>query len=223
MSTNLSGQLLIASPYLNDGNFLRSVIFMVRHDVEGAFGLLINRPTDRRFRDLIDSSAVEGNLRDDDAIYRGGPVDGPLLALHDLAGVGEPCGPFDPTGELLSPGQSHNQGAKYTVHDHPAEAFGSMSIELGNPPAWITGDDDHLRILLRRPEARVRYVSDYSGWGPGQLDEELRMGGWLAGEADPDIIFGDPNEAWEKAVKQCGKDILAEMAPGVRFGDPTMN
>lgn len=223
MSTNLSGRLLIASPYLTDGNFMRSVVFMIRHDVEGAFGLTINRPTTRRFRDLVESVSGSSPPREDDYIYRGGPVDGPLLALHDLAGVGEPCGPFDPTGELLQPGQTSNHGAKYTVHDCPAEPWGSMSIELGNPPAWITGDDDHLRILLRRHDAKVRYVCDYSGWGPGQLDEELRVGGWLAGEADPEILFGDPEEAWERAVKQCGHDILTEIAPGVRFGDPNLN
>lgn len=223
MTANLSGRLLIASPYLTDGNFMRSVIFMIRHDVEGAFGLAVNRPTERRFRDLVEMSSTDIRPRDDDQIYRGGPVEGPLLALHDLAGVGEPCGPFDPTGELLLPGQSFSHGVKCTVHDHPSEPWGSMSIELGNPPAWITGDDDHLRILLRRPDARVRYVAHYSGWGPGQLDEELRVGGWLAGEPDPDVIFGDPNEAWEKAVKQCGHEILTEMAPGVRFGDPNLN
>lgn len=223
MATNLSGRLLIASPYLTDGNFMRSVIFMIRHDVEGAFGLAINRPTGRRFRDLVELSSSDGRPRDDDQIYRGGPVEGPLLALHDLPGIGEPCGPFDPTGELLSPDLSISQWVKTTVHDHPAEPWGSMSIELGNPPAWITGDDDHLRILLKRPDARVRYVVDYSGWGPGQLDEELRVGGWLAGEADPEIIFGDPDQAWEAAVTQCGHEILNEMAPGVRFGDPNLN
>ena len=77
--------------------------------------------------------------------------------------------------------------------------------------------------MLRRPDARVRYVAHYSGWGPGQLDEEIRVGGWLAGDANPDIIFGDPDEIWERAVKECGHEILTEMAPGVRFGDPTMN
>ena len=223
MTPNLSGRLLIASPYLNDGHFLRSVVFMIRHDAEGAFGLTINRPTDRRFRDLVESGPASTQPRDDDHIYRGGPVEGPLLALHDLAGVGEPCGPFDPSGELLAPGQSISHGVKYTIHDHPSEPWGSMSIDLGNPPAWITGDDDHLRILLRRPDARVRYVSYYSGWGPGQLDEELRVGGWLCGDGDPELIFGDPDEAWEKAVKQCGQSILAEMAPGASFGDPNLN
>ena len=223
MTTNLSGQLLIASPYLTDGNFMRSVIFIIRHDAQGAFGLAITRPTERRFRDLIDNPGDENRLLEDDRIYCGGPVEGPLLALHDLAGIGDPCGPYDAAGELLSPEQTSSSGIKYTVHDHPAEAGGSMSIELGNPPAWITGDDDHLRVLLRRPDARVRYVSHYSGWGPGQLDEELRVGGWLVGTPNPEIIFGDPDQVWEEAVKQCGHEILHEMAPGVRFGDPNLN
>lgn len=223
MATNLTGRLLIASPYLTDGNFMRSVVFIIRHDVEGAFGLTINRPTDRRFRDLVEMSPFDGSPRDDDYIYRGGPVEGPLLALHDLAGVGEPCGCFDPSSQWPSSGQAYSQNSKFTVHDHPAEPWGSMSIELGNPPAWITGDDDHLRILLRRPDARVRYVAHYSGWGPGQLDEELRLGGWLAGDSDPDIIFADPNECWERAVRRCGHEILNEMAPGARFGDPDLN
>ncbi|MCG8649805.1 MAG: YqgE/AlgH family protein [Pirellulales bacterium] len=224
MTKNLSGRLLIASPYLTDGNFLRSVVFMVRHDAEGAFGLAISRPTGRRFRELVDIHDSAGPLREDDYIYRGGPVDGPLLALHDLAGVGEPCSIYDPdVDDVLAPGESFANGVKYTLHDHPSEPWGSMSIELGNPPAWITGDDDHLRILLRRPEARVRYVTSYSGWGPGQLDEELRVGGWLVGDADADLIFGDANEVWDKAVQRCGHEILTEMAPGVQFGDPNLN
>ena len=167
MKTNLTGRLLIASPYLGDGNFLRSVVFVIRHDVEGAFGLAINRPTERHFRELVELSSTDGRPREDDFIYRGGPVNGPLLQLHDLAGVGEPCGTVDSDQEdFFGPQESNSQGAKFVVHDHPAEPWGSMSIELGNPPAWITGDDDHLRILLRRPDARVKYVADYSGGAP---------------------------------------------------------
>lgn len=224
MTKNLSGRLLIASPYLTDGNFLRTVVFVIRHDAEGAFGLAINRRTERRFRELVDSKHGHAAAREDDLIFRGGPVDGPLLALHDLAGVGEPCGSYDLDDiDESSPGMSAGLGAKITLHDHPAEPWGSMSIELGDPPAWITGDDDHLRILHRRPDARVRYVVDYSGWGPGQLDEELRVGGWLVGEAESDLIFGDPDEVWEQAVRQCGHEILTGVAPGVRFVDPNLN
>ncbi len=225
MKNNLTGRLLIASPYLSDGNFLRSVVFVIKHDVEGAFGLSINRPTEKRFRELVELSSTDGTPREDDFIFQGGPVQGPLLALHDLAGVGEPCGPIDPDGatDFIGPMESNMHGTKHVVHNYPAEPWGSMSIDLGNPPAWLTGDDDHLRILLRRPDARVKYVSHYSGWGPGQLDHELEVGGWLVGEADPDLVFGNPNEIWEKAVKRCGQEILSEISPGMKFGDPTLN
>ena len=40
----LSGHLLIASPYLADRNFFRSVVLIVSHDAEHASGLLLNRP-----------------------------------------------------------------------------------------------------------------------------------------------------------------------------------
>lgn len=223
MTRNLTGRLLIASPHLTDGNFLRTVVFMIRHDAEGAFGITINRPTERRFSELIDCPPAEGKPRDDDFIFRGGPVEGPLLALHDLAGIGEPCGSTDLTASPTDLGESKTPAVKFTVHDHPAEPWGSMSIDLGNPPAWITGDDDHLRILLRRSDANVRYVAHYAGWGPGQLDEEIRVGGWLDADADQQVLFGDPNQSWERAVNLCGRSVLSDLAPGVSFGDPGMN
>ena len=222
MKTNLTGRLLVASPYLSDGNFLRSVVFIVRHEAEGAFGLAVNRPSDRRFGDLVDIHESEGEPRSDDWIYVGGPVPGPLLALHNLAGVGEPCGTAD-ADEVIGPDESISHGVKHTVHNNPSEPYGSMSIDLGNPPAWITGDEDHLRILLRRSDTRVRYVADYSGWGPQQLEQELKVGGWLICDADAELLFGDHDTIWESAVKRCGHDILSTLTPGMRFGDPTVN
>ena len=39
--TSLQGQLLIAAPQLGDGNFFRSVVLMVKHDEDGALGLIL--------------------------------------------------------------------------------------------------------------------------------------------------------------------------------------
>ena len=41
---SFGGHLLIASPYLSDRNFFRSVVLIVSHDEKHAFGLLLNRP-----------------------------------------------------------------------------------------------------------------------------------------------------------------------------------
>jgi len=74
---SLTGQLLIASPSMGDPRFLQTVILMVRHDHNGAFGIVINRPIgDRPLAALLaalgDKDPVAaGTVR----IFAGGPVE----------------------------------------------------------------------------------------------------------------------------------------------------
>lgn len=42
--TSLVGKFLVAKPVLQDPNFVQTVVLMLRHNDEGAFGLVINRP-----------------------------------------------------------------------------------------------------------------------------------------------------------------------------------
>ena len=44
MSSNLAGTLLIARPSLHNSFFGRSVILLLQHGEEGAFGLVLNKP-----------------------------------------------------------------------------------------------------------------------------------------------------------------------------------
>lgn len=47
----------------------------------------------------------------------------------------------------------------------------------------------------------------YAGWGPGQLDSEIRANGWLHVPADPDLVFAaGMDEKWEKAMLKIGVD-----------------
>jgi putative transcriptional regulator len=76
-SDSLAGQLLIASTEIGDPRFQHSVILMVRHDKEGAFGIMVNRPAgERSLASLLAAigekdAPVEGSLR----IFAGGPVE----------------------------------------------------------------------------------------------------------------------------------------------------
>ncbi|MGV1099044.1 YqgE/AlgH family protein [Thiovibrio sp. JS02] len=48
----------------------------------------------------------------------------------------------------------------------------------------------------------------YSGWGPGQLEEELTVDGWLTLPAEDEIIFKTPDRLkWRKAAQRYGIDI----------------
>ncbi|MBV9686198.1 MAG: YqgE/AlgH family protein [Alphaproteobacteria bacterium] len=75
-ASSLAGQLLIASPTIGDPRFAHTVILMVRHDKEGAFGIVINRPVgERAIADLLEASGqddadVAGTVR----VFAGGPV-----------------------------------------------------------------------------------------------------------------------------------------------------
>ncbi len=80
---SLAGYFLVASRYLRDPNFVQSVVLMIHHDREGAMGVVINRPSDKSVREVWE---MIGNdpCDCDNLIYVGGPVPGPLLALHRL-------------------------------------------------------------------------------------------------------------------------------------------
>ncbi|MCV2867178.1 YqgE/AlgH family protein [Defluviimonas sp. WL0002] len=49
----------------------------------------------------------------------------------------------------------------------------------------------------------------YSGWGPGQLEDEILQNGWLTCEATPELLFSDDNSTkWETALRSLGIDPL---------------
>ncbi len=47
----------------------------------------------------------------------------------------------------------------------------------------------------------------YAGWGPGQLDNEIKSNGWLNVAADDELIFGpDLDSKWDQAMGKLGVD-----------------
>jgi putative transcriptional regulator len=75
-SEDLTGQLLVATPEMRDPRFVETVIYIVKHGAQGAFGLVINRPLAKGpVEDLLkgfglDSSGAKGEI----VIHYGGPV-----------------------------------------------------------------------------------------------------------------------------------------------------
>jgi putative transcriptional regulator len=73
---SLAGELLIAAPTIGDPRFAHTVILIIRHDKNGAFGVVINRPVGER---SISSLLEATGDRDPDAmgsvqVFAGGPV-----------------------------------------------------------------------------------------------------------------------------------------------------
>ncbi|MCL4132827.1 UNVERIFIED_CONTAM: hypothetical protein GTU68_027005 [Idotea baltica] len=50
----------------------------------------------------------------------------------------------------------------------------------------------------------------YAGWGPGQLEGEISMNGWLTAEGDADLVFDMADaEKWGAALQSLGVDPLS--------------
>lgn len=73
---SLAGQLLVATSEIMDPRFAESVIYLVKHSDEGAFGLVINKPVAKgSFSEVlkgfgIDSKGAKGDI----VVHYGGPV-----------------------------------------------------------------------------------------------------------------------------------------------------
>lgn len=79
---SLTGQLLIAVPDLPDSNFFRSVVMMLQHSSEGGTGVILNRPSQVTVSTVWDEVSEEETCNSNELVNVGGPVDGPLIALH---------------------------------------------------------------------------------------------------------------------------------------------
>ena len=85
---SLEGRLLLASEHLLDPNFAKSVVLLVEHNQQGALGVILNRPTSKTVRELwhdVSQTPCQSEL----PVCLGGPVSGPLMAVHTVATLAE--------------------------------------------------------------------------------------------------------------------------------------
>jgi putative transcriptional regulator len=76
----LAGSVLLAHPGLRDPNFRSTAVFLSMHGAaEGAFGMVLNRPTGKRLREFMPGKDL--GLLAMAPVYWGGPVSGEQLLL----------------------------------------------------------------------------------------------------------------------------------------------
>jgi putative transcriptional regulator len=99
-------------------------------------------------------------------------------------------------------------GRGFVLHsaDYTEEATLVVGDRIG-----LTATLDILRAIGRGQGPRRRMLAlGYSGWGPGQLDAEIRANGWLHVAADDDLVFDDGVEdKWRRAIAKLGADPSA--------------
>jgi putative transcriptional regulator len=137
---SLEGHLLLASENLLDPNFARSVVLLVQHNEQGALGVILNRPTSKTIRDLWQELG-QSPCESQQPVCLGGPVSGPLMALHADAGLAEieivPGVYFAAKKQHLDRLVARTEGPLKLFVGHAGWAPGQLEQEIGQG-AWHT-------------------------------------------------------------------------------------
>ena len=82
---NLTGQIIVSMPFLEDERFYKTVIYMCAHSSEGSMGIIINKKIDYDlYPDLLQQLGIDKPLNNKKLFIRyGGPVEsGRGFVLH---------------------------------------------------------------------------------------------------------------------------------------------
>ena len=176
---NLANHFLIAMPSMQDPIFGGAVVYVCEHNENGVLGVVINKPTDMTMQVLFER------------------IDLDLKAGLNTPIVNEPImfgGPVqDDRGFVL-----HTPGAHY-----------SSSLTVTSEIAFTTSIDVLEAVANGAGPQRLLVSIGYSGWSPGQLEEEIGRNGWLTVGADASILFDLPIEQrYVAAMKLLGIDPM---------------
>lgn len=193
MHETLSPGFLIASPKLDDSPFERAVIAMVHHDDRGAMGFIINKPLDVDLGTLLQSA------------------DEKLSGEIDLA-----C--FGMTVHFGGPVRVEQLWLVY--HDVPDKLESDaepLSFDLQFDPRWyvVAAYESIERLAGGQDGLDFKPFVGYTGWGAGQLEQELEEGSWLFLPFNNDFVLSLSGEPlWEEALSRLGVDPMAFLMMG---------
>ncbi|MCB2023019.1 MAG: YqgE/AlgH family protein [Burkholderiaceae bacterium] len=177
---DLTNQFLIAMPGMADESFAGAVIYLCEHNEKGALGLVINKPIDIKLKNLFEK--VELTLDRDDLadapVYFGGPV------------------------------QTERGFVLHEKQPADSAAYNSTLAIPGGGLEMTTSKDVLEALSSGTGPKRVLVTLGYSGWGAGQLEEEMSRNGWINVGAVPEVIFDTPAERrYERALSLLGIDL----------------
>lgn len=157
----LRGRLLVATPAIESGPFLRSVVFLLDHDVDGALGVIVNRPLDSEVDDVLPDWA--GLVNAPVCLFDGGPVAmDSALALGVIADVAPRgwrqmsgrVGLVDLEGPL--PGEGEFTGLRVFA-GYAGWGADQLEAEL-EEGAWLVVDALDADLISPQPETLWREV-----------------------------------------------------------------
>ena len=184
------GQLLVAPPNMPDWRFQKSVIYIWKHDVTGASGIIVNKKCQHpNFKHVCQEGGIKMTSDIDAPVYYGGPV------LTNVVGV------LHSKDKLLaSSNHVQQQDIAFTLDRQML-----LDIAAGHGPqqrmitlGMATWDGGQLEAEFEAVPPRPKSMS------------------WLVLDYDPSIVFGpQPKDLWEmcvsKAISNKTKEITGKI------------
>jgi putative transcriptional regulator len=179
---NFTNQFLIAMPGMGGDTFAGTVIYLCEHTDKGALGLVINKPIDIKLKNLFEKVELSLDRADlaDTPVFFGGPVQTERgFVLHE---------------------PQEGEGGFATTYN--------SSLQIPGGLAMTTSKDVLEALANGAGPKKILVTLGYSGWGAGQLEDEMGRNGWINVGAEPGIIFDTPVEQrYDKALSLLGIDV----------------
>ncbi|TNF59090.1 MAG: YqgE/AlgH family protein [Deltaproteobacteria bacterium] len=158
--------------------FNHTLVLLIDHGDEGSFGFVVNRMTDLEIEDVFNEVGVTGEA---------------ATTVHTPVMLGGPVSPE--SGWIL-----------YDAEGVPQPSSG-QTISVGKGIACSASLEILERIARGDGPDTCAMMLGYSGWGSGQLENEMKLGSWIPVDLDYDLIFDTPIEnRWEAALARLGID-----------------
>lgn len=175
---SLEGYFLISEAELTDPNFFRTVVLILQHNEDGAFGLVVNRQADADLSDALPE--FDGTEAGQMPVYVGGPVEQQYLFV-----LRTPTTLVQSSENALTP----VPGVTFEPATEPLMEYLRSEWEA----------------MPESERLELRFYAGCAGWGPGQLEQELSHGAWIVHPATAEIVFHpEPQEGWEAALSKKG-------------------
>jgi putative transcriptional regulator len=169
---SFTGRLLVATPLIGDPHFERSVVLLLTHNDDGAFGLVLNRPTETPVADVVPDWAP--HVTSPGRIFMGGPV-----APDALVAIGRPAG--GPTDLAAGEGDGFSP-----------LVGGLASVDLGRPPTGEAVPWSELRLFAGSAGWAVGQLED----------ELREGAWWLVPAEPNEVLTDDPAGLWRRVLRR---------------------
>ncbi len=122
--------------------------------------------------------------------------------LLEQLGIEEEIGATDVRVHVGGPVEA---GRGFVLHSADYSQEATLPVDDG---IALTATVDILKAIARGRGPRKSLLGlGYAGWGPGQLDDEIKANGWLQAPADPELVFDlNLDNKWERAIGKLGID-----------------